>query len=867
MPKMIVIDGNSLFFRAYYATAYGGQELMRNKDGVPTNAIFAFSNMINKILQEVKDGDSIMVAFDTGKHTFRHEALETYKANRKPQPQELITQLPLARQFLKAMNIFQFEEEGFEGDDIAGTVAKLAEKEGYDVFIYTSDRDFLQLIDDKIKINIIKKGLSDVSIMDEAKVKEEFGFAPIQIIDYKGLRGDSSDNLPGIPGVGEKTAVRLIQEYGSFDKIVEASASLKGKVYENIIKNENLGKLCRDLAIIKTDISLPFDIKDTKYEGYYFKNIDEFCKKYDLKTFINKVNNKWKINDEDIKEISFETVNSFSSIEIKNDIGVALDFYDDIHYFSSQIKGIAISNDNKNYYIGFENAIKDEKLKQILEDKTIRKYTFDYKKIKVCLNKYDIHIENNYFDLLIASYLLDSSVKNDLESILKLYSISLKGKQDDEISLFNENDELDTINKAFYPLKLKGKVEAELVKINALDLFKNLEMPLVDTLSDMEIEGFPLHKEVLDEYGLEFNKKLDSIKKEIYIYAGEEFNISSPKQLGEILFNKLKLPNLKSNSTSYEALKDIEKYHPIINKILEYRKYFKLITTYIEGLKPHIQKDGKIHATFNQALTQTGRLSSSNPNLQNISVRDNEGKMIRKAFYYDDENYEILSLDYSQIELRVLASLSKSETLKEIFNENKDIHSETAKKIFHLDGEPSEEQRRKAKTVNFGIIYGISDWGLAEQLHITYKEAKEIIDSFYNSFPEIKSFFKTLVEEALKNGYAQTILGRRRYLSELHDSNYQVREFAKRAAMNAPIQGTAADLIKEAMNKVNKELKDNKYDSKMVLQIHDELIFKVNKKEKEKVYKLVKDIMEKALTLDVPLKVDGGFGKDWYSVK
>lgn len=865
MPKMIIIDGNSLFFRAYYATAYGNQELMRNKDGIPTNALFAFSNMINKIISSLHEDDNIMVAFDTGKHTFRHEALKTYKANRKAQPEELIVQLPLARDFLKAMNIFQFEEEGYEGDDIAGSVANKAQKEGYDVYIYTSDRDFLQLIDKNIKINIIKKGLSDVEVVDEEKMKEIYGFKPKQIIDYKGLRGDSSDNLPGIPGIGEKTAIKLIQEYHDFDNIVEHAKNLKGKVYENILKNQELGKLCRDLAIIRVDLSLPFEIKDTKYEGYYYDKVYDFCKKYDLKTFLNKVNGKWKITNNDLKAIEYENVKTFEGINLGNDIGIALDYKDEIHYYTSEIYGIAISTLTRCFYINFEDAKTDNALLNLLKNPMIRKYSFDFKKIIVCLHKFGIQINNNYFDLLIASYLIDSSIKNDLSSVLNLYSISINETQ--EVSLFEQNAPLDAINKAFYSLKLKGKVEAELVKIGALDLFLNLEMPLITTLSDMEIEGFPLHKEVLDEFGEEFKKKLEIIKNEIYIYAGEEFNISSPKQLAHILYEKLSLPNQKKNSTSYEALKDIEKYHPIIERILEYRKYFKLITTYIDGLKQHIQRDGKIHATFNQAMTQTGRLSSSNPNLQNISIRDNEGKMIRKAFYYDDPNYEILSLDYSQIELRILAYLSNSETLKQIFLHNEDIHTETAKKIFHLTGEPNEEQRRKAKTVNFGIIYGISDWGLAEQLQISYKEAKTIIDNFYQSFPEIKTFFASLVEKALKDGYASTLLGRRRYLDELHDSNYQTREFAKRAAMNAPIQGSAADLIKVAMNRVDKLLKDNNFDSKMVLQIHDELILKVNINEKDKVYNLVEDIMENALKIDIPLKVEGGFGKDWYSVK
>ncbi|MGM9873493.1 MAG: DNA polymerase I [Bacilli bacterium] len=865
MNKMIVIDGNSLLFRAYYATAFNQDDIMRNKDGVPTNAIFAFSNMINRILSEIDKGDYIMVAFDTGKHTFRHEALETYKANRKPVPQELITQFPIAREYLRAMNIFQFEQEGFEGDDIAGTVARQAEKQGLDVYIYTSDRDFLQLVDDKIKVKIIKKGLSDVMTMTPSLVKETYGFEPKQIIDYKGLRGDSSDNLPGIPGVGEKTAIKLIQEYNNFDNIVENSKTLKGKVYESIVNNQDLGRLCRDLAIIKDDIDIPFIVEDTKYEGYKLKIISEFCQQYDLKQYMNKVSNKWRISDEYTKEIKYEIRDNFKNINLGEDIGINVELDDDSDYYSSNIIGVSISTKEKNYYIYYEDLLKDEYLLSVLKSDKVRKYSFDYKKNKVSLHTHGVELNNNYFDLLIACYLLNSSIKNDIFSILKLFEIDVK--ENNENSLFtNANPYLSSIISS-YSLSLERLVKTELVKINALDLYQNLELPLVDTLVDMEIEGFPLNKNVLQEYGDTYKVKLEELKNKIYELAGEEFNISSPKQLANILFEKLGLPQNKKMSTSVEILNELRKYHPIIDNILEYRKYFKLNSTYVEGLIPHIKSDGKIHCSFNQALTQTGRLSSSNPNLQNISIRDEEGKMIRKAFFYEDENYEILSLDYSQIELRVLAALANSKSLKDVFIEGKDIHTETAKKIFHLTEEPTSEQRRKAKTVNFGIIYGISDWGLSEQLQISIYEARQIINSFYESFPEIKQFFQSMVDEALKFGYSQTLLGRRRYLNELHDSNYQTREFAKRAAMNAPIQGTAADLIKLAMNKCAKILKENNYDSKMVLQIHDELIFKVNKKEKDIVYKTIKETMEGALNISIPLEVDGGFGKDWYSAK
>ena len=865
MSKIVIIDGNSLLFRAYFATAYPGVEIMRSQDGTPTNAIFAFSNMINKILSSLKEGESIFVAFDAGKHNFRHDQLETYKANRKPAPEDLVKQFPIVREFLKALNIYQFEEVGFEGDDIAGTVARLAEKEGYNVNLYTSDRDFLQLVTDKIHVNIIRKGLSDVVEMTPELVKETFGFEPLKIIDYKGLRGDSSDNLPGIPGVGEKTAVKLIEEYGDFDNIIAHADEIKGKLGETIKANQEMGRISRDLAIIQTDIELPFDIKDTEYQGYDFQTINEFCQKYGLKQFINKIQPKWKRKDLSSIEITVDTVSSLKGFAISKDIGIALDYEDD-NYTLGLIYGVAFSINDKNYYISIDDLKNDSSALEILANKDIRKYCYDYKAIKVALDKNGIKINGIYFDLLIASYLVDSSLKNNPEIVMNIYGVDL-GNDDEEVSLFSKEKPQFTAKMAFFARKLKDKVFSELEKIDAVKLYETLELPLIDTLADMEIEGFPLDGKKLDEFGDVYKEKEEKLAEEIYEMAGEKFNLASPKQIGDVLFNKMGLSSNRKLSTSVENLKDIADEHPIVNKILEYRKYFKLVSTYVEGLKAHIHSDGKIHAKFNQALTTTGRLSSSEPNLQNISVRDEEGKQIRKAFYYPEDDIEILSLDYSQIELRVLASLSGCKALQEIFLSGEDIHAATAKKVFKLQGEPTSLERRKAKTVNFGIVYGISDWGLAEQLEISPKEAKSIITSFYQTFPEISTFFQKIIDDATKNGYVTTLLGRRRYLREIHDSNYQVREFAKRAAMNAPIQGTAADLIKLAMISTAKALRDGGFKSKIVLQIHDELIVKVYKEEKEAVYNLVKSVMENAMKLDVPLEVDGGFGKDWYDAK
>lgn len=865
MPKITIIDGNSLLFRAYFATAYPGVEIMRTQDGTPTNAIFAFSNMINKILSTLKKDEGLMVAFDAGKDTFRKEQLESYKANRKPTPEDLVRQFPMARDFLKALGIFQFEQHGYEGDDIAGTVAKLAEKEGYQVTIYTSDRDFLQLVDNNITVNIIRKGMSDIVAMTPEVVKETFGFEPLQIIDYKGLRGDASDNLPGIKGVGEKTAVKLIEEYGSFDNIIAHASEIKGKLGEAIIAGQDTGRLSRNLAIIKTDVPLPFGINETIYQGYDFTSVSEYCQRYELKQFMSKIVQKWKKVELEQTEINVKTVNSLKELGEIKEIGLALDYAND-NYSVGSLYGLAIACDKGNYYITYDDFKNDQVTLDILKNPDIKKYCYDYKAIKVALAKNNIAIAGLYFDLLVASYLVDSSLKNDVEVVMNIYGIDLSNNGE-MLSLLSNEDSQKTGKIAFFSWKLCSRVTEELKKTESLKLYQELETPLTDTLADMEIEGFPIDVKVLDEFGDEYKKKAKELEEEIYALAGEKFNIASPKQIGDILFNKLGLYANKKLSTSVDSLKEIANEHPIVNKILEYRKYFKLITTYVEGLKKHIYPDGKIYAKFNQALTTTGRLSSSEPNLQNISVRDEEGKLIRKAFYYPDENYEILSLDYSQIELRVLAALSNCQGLKDVFLSNEDIHSATAKKIFNLQGEPTPLQRRKAKTVNFGVVYGISDWGLAEQLEIGPKEAREIINSFYSSFPEVATFFQHIVADATRDGYVSTLLGRRRYLRELHDANYNVRESAKRAAMNAPVQGTAADLIKYAMNKVHQALLDNKLETRMICQIHDELIFRVPKKEKETAYKLIKDIMENALLIDVPLEVDGGFGRDWYSAK
>ena len=864
MNKAYIIDGNSLLFRAYFATAYGGNEIMRTKDGTPTNAIFSFSNMLNKVLQGLKEGDALFVGFDTGKATFRHKEDETYKANRKPAPEELKVQMPIARELLKALDIFTFEKEGYEADDLCGTVSKMLAKDNYEVIVYTSDRDFLQLIDKHVSVHILKTGMSNIVVMNEETMPELYGFKPLQIIDYKGLRGDSSDNLPGIPGVGDKTAVKLIQEYGSFEAIVEAAKSMNSKVGQSIVENAELGRHCYEMAKILTDVELPFSSKDLVYEGYNFENVRAFCNKYELKQFLNRIPEKLKKVDGN-ENVEFEEITFLPETKDVEEISVALDI-DPGNYNDAMVYGMAVLLKDKIYYIREENFKNNGFLLDILKDPNIKKYCYDYKAIKVALHHKDIEVEGLYFDSLLAAYLLDSTLVNNVDSIMHYFGGNISSSKDESMSLFDNSDPERTAKLAFYNHKFANKALSDLDALECLNLYKEVEVPLASVLADMEIEGFPLDIEVLEKMGDNFKVNLDNIRQRIYEMAGQEFNIDSPKQVGEILYEKLGLPSQKKNSTSVDALKLLVDKHPIVSEILLYRKYAKLISTYVTGLSSHIYPDGKIHAMFNQALTQTGRLSSSEPNLQNISVRDEEGKLIRKAFYYKDDNLSILSLDYSQIELRILASLSNCKKLQEVFESGQDIHTATAANVFKVEN-PTPDLRRRAKAVNFGIIYGISDWGLSEQIGVSVKEAKSIISSFYEAYPEIGQYFQGITNEVTKNGYVTTLLGRRRYLREVHDANYQVREFARRAAMNAPIQGTAADLIKIAMIKVDRALKEKKLKTKLILQIHDELLFKVPNEEKEIVYTLVKDIMEHAMDLPTKLEVDGGFGHTWYDAK
>lgn len=865
MKKLVVIDGNSLLFRAYYATYYGEGPIMSTKDGTPTNAIFAFSNMLTKIISSLKDGDSIFVGFDADSHTFRKEEYKEYKANRKPCPPELVSQFPISRELCKVLGVLCYEEHGIEADDICGTIAKDASKNGYQVTVYTSDKDYLQLIDEHISVSLLKKGLSDMNLVTNANMKEQFGFSPKQIIDYKGLRGDSSDNLPGIPSVGDVTAVKLINQYGSLEKIFEAAPTQKGKVWENIVKYEEQGRKCYELATILTDAKLPFSLDDLIYKGYSFEELASFSTKYELKQLLGRMPANWKNSSKQIQQdATFTKVSSFEEIDISSKIGLALDM-DYSSYHDGEVYGVALASENNVYYESIEDFLKDKKAKEILENASIEKDVFDGKANIYALHSLGVELKNVANDILLASYLFDSSINSNPEIVFSSFGVDV-GESEEEASLFSRGKEKMTMKMAYYSLLLEERYIKNLRSVDAYSLYTDIEMPLSKILAKMEIEGFPLHKEALDKFKISFEEKKKMSAKKIYEYAGKEFNINSSKQVADILYNELKLPNLKKDSTSVEALSEIKNAHPIVAEILNYRKYAKLLSTYIDGFVPYIKEDKRIHSYFNQALTSTGRLSSSSPNFQNISARDEEGRQIREAFYYDDPNIVLLSLDYHQIELRILAALSKCPAYIDVFNSNRDVHSETAKKIFHVE-EATSSLRRKAKAINFAIIYGTTVFGLSQQIGSSFDEAKKVIASFYETYPEVGEYLNQIIHDAETKGYVTTMFGRRRYLREINDPSFIKREAARRAALNAPVQGSAADLIKIAMVKVDSFLTENKLKTKMVLQIHDELIFAVPKDELDFVKDKLENIMSNAVSLPVKLTVEAGIGHTWYDAK
>lgn len=845
MKKVVLVDGNNLMFRSYFATLYSGSTL-RNKKGFPTNAIYGFVNMINKIISEEKPM-YMAVAFDIGK-TFRHEKYDYYKGKRDNTPDELKEQFPIAKQILTAMNIKYFELQGYEADDIIGTFSKKCEQDDdFKALIVSSDKDLLQLITDQTEVKLLKT--KDYIRMDYKAFYDTYGIEPIKMIDLKALMGDASDNIPGVKGIGEKTALKLLTTYGSLSSIYEHIDEIKGSVKDKLIQDKDNAYMSYNIATIYKDVPLNVELEEL---AYIPKNKNELYKIYNELEFyslIKESNNKEE-NSNNIENINY--INK-SKQEINDDIISLYIDLDNNNYHNANILGFAIYNNSVSSYIPYT---KDTDLSFL--NKKI--YTYDYKRLYVSLKKNNLTIPTCLFDTMIGAYLVNYNIKDDISYLAKQMGYEIDNSS-------KENSEID---KAKFVYDTYNTLMDMMQKENVMTLYNDIEFPLVTVLAKMEMNGIKVKKEVLFEMKDEILKRIEEVSQIIYNMAGVEFNISSPKQLGDILFEKLGLPHAKKNKTGYSTdISVLEKLrdYPIVEYIIEYRTLYKLYTTYIEGILNSISSDGKIHTIYTQTVARTGRLSSIEPNLQNIPIRYELGRLIRKAFVPLD-NSILMSCDYSQIELRVFAHLSKVPELVMAFVNDMDIHTKTAMDIFRVkEEEVTKDMRRKAKAVNFGILYGISSYGLSEDLNIKPKEAKEFINKYFETYPGVKEYMDKEIEEAKKNGYVKTIMNRKRIIEELHSTNHVVRSMGERMALNTPIQGSSADILKMAMIKIDKYFEDNNIKSTMLLQVHDELIFNVIKEEEEEVRKIVSNIMENIIKLDVPLKVSIEEGNNWYEAK
>lgn len=859
MNKVILVDGNNLLFRSYYATAYSGN-FMKNSKGFPTNALYGFINMINKIINDERP-EYMLVAFDKGK-TFRHDKYEDYKAGRIEMPNELKQQFPVAKVILTNLGIKWFEIDNYEADDIVGTLAKMIdEREDYKGLIVSSDKDLLQLITDKVTMKMLKT--KDYVMMTKETFFETYGLTPEKMIDIKALQGDSSDNIPGVKGIGEKTALKLLQDYGSLEGVYDNVAYIKGAVATKLINGRDKAFESKDLVTTYKEVPLGFTLEDTKLEK---GNLEALKKNYEDLEFYSFLKNmkvskpKEKIEVRDLKNIDdVDNMNAPISFYIETNKS---------NYHVADVLAMGIYDGTNAYYV------KKEQIKNVIDKiNNKEKYTYDLKKHYVILKKHDVTLENVSFDSSIAAYLLNYNVKDDIAYLanqfgydIPFFEIITKSKKVDEDTLKNL-----VIEKAKFIYDTKKELEEEMEKEDCVYLFKEIEMPLSIVLGDMEYQGIRVDKKVLGDMNTELDERIKEISEKIYELAGEKFNISSPKQLGEILFVKLQVGKGKKTRSGYSTDKAIlEKYsdrHPIIPLVLEHRMLTKLQSTYIIGLEGNILEDGKIHTIYTQTLTRTGRLSSIEPNLQNIPVRTTYGKLIRKAFI-PEENCILLSSDYSQIELRVFAHFSKVTNWIEAFKNDMDIHTRTAMDIFGVEEKDvTSLMRRQAKAVNFGILYGISSFGLSEDLKISVKEAKAFIDKYFETYSGTKVYMDSVVKEAYEKGYVSTIMNRKRRIDELNNTNYMIRQQGERMALNTPIQGSSADILKKAMIDIYKEFKEKNIRSKMILQVHDELIFNVLKEEEKIVSEIVDRCMDNAYKLDVPLKVDIETGINWYDAK
>ena len=880
--KLLLIDGNSVSFRAFFAM-HNVLDKFVNGEGIHTNALYAFNNMLEIILKDEKPTHAL-VAFDAGKTTFRTKMFDEYKGTRAKTPQELMEQLPLIQEMLNYRGIKTYELPDYEADDIIGTMSHKAEKDGMDVTIITGDRDLTQLATDKVTVKVNVKGVTETESYTPEHVQEKLGITPNQIIDMKGLMGDNSDHYPGVEKVGEKTAIKLINEYGSVEGIYDHVDEMKkSKLKEHLINDKDKAFLSKKLATIDLDAPVEIKLGDLEYHGDDEEQLMQFYQKMNFKTFLNRMDVPQETTAEDLADIAVKTLDDKAIETIVSDSKAHTLIVEGFgeNYHTAPIIGILIS-DGKDFYGTTDFAIlENESLKNWLADKTKEKYLFDNKRTIALLHRYGCDLAGISFDMLLVSYLLDSNDnKQDIGLVAKNYNVNLpteeefygkgvkKAVPEDEKLLLNF-----LAQKAQVIDNLKDQMLKELKDNDQDSLYDEIELPLSIVLAEMEIKGITVEVSKLKEMENSFATRLAEIEKTIYEEAGKEFNINSPKQLGVVLFEDLKLPVIKKTKTGYstsvDVLEKLKDKSPVVQKVLDYRQISKIQSTYVVGLQKFVQPDNKIHTIYLQTLTQTGRLSSIEPNLQNIPIRIDEGKQIRKAFVPQHKDWEIFSADYSQVELRVLAHISGDEHMQEAFNEDYDIHAHTAMRIFGLNStdEVTPNMRRQAKATNFGIVYGISDYGLSQNIGISRKQAASFIESYFEQYPGVKKYMDDIVKYARENGYVETIMHRRRYLPDIHSKNFNVRNFAQRTAMNTPIQGSAADIIKVAMINMQKMLNKENLQANLLLQVHDEMIFEAPASEIATLEKLVPSVMDSAVKLDVPLKVETAHGKTWYEAK
>lgn len=853
MKKIILVDGNNLMFRSYFATLHSGIT-MTNQEGFPTNALYGFVNMMNKIINEEKP-EYIMVAFDIGK-TFRHEKYDYYKGKRDDTPQDLKRQFPIAKKILTAMGIKYYECAGYEADDIIGTFAKkIDEEEEYIGTIISSDKDLLQLISNDIEVKLLKQ--KDYIRMNKEVFFNTYGLEPIKMIDLKSLMGDASDNIPGVKGIGEKTAIKLLQQYGSLDGVYKNIDLIKGATKTKLINDKDFAYMSYDIATIYKEVPIDTDFNNIKYIKEYTDELINIYHDLGFHSLLKKIPSSKEINIKEYIEIT-----DVNEIKLNADIAINVELDND-NYHQASIINISLYNETTKIYISKENLTNTDFLKGI------NIYTYNYKKLYAIFKRNNLYIPHCTFDTMLAAYLLNYPVKDDITSLSNTLNYNIPTLPKD-IDYSSKEYQLTCIEKSKFIYDTMNKLSDKLIANNQIELYNNIELPLTTVLAKMELNGIRVDKTILEQMKEDIKIKIELISKDIYVLVGHEFNISSPKQLGTILFEELKLPYAKKNKTGYvtdaNTLGKLIEY-PIVKLILEYRLLNKLYTTYLEGILSSVMSDGKIHTIYTQALTRTGRLSSIEPNLQNIPIRNEFGRLIRKAFI-PEENSLIMSSDYSQIELRIFAHLSKTKELIDAFNNKQDIHTKTAMDIFKVESSAvTKNMRRQAKAVNFGILYGISPYGLAEDIGISPKEAKIFIETYFETYPGIKEYMNKEIALAHQNGYVKTIMNRQRTIEELKSSNYLQRSMGERMALNTPIQGSGADILKKAMVEIDKTFTQENLKSTMLLQVHDELIFNVVLEEKEQVQNIVKNIMESTITLDVPLEVDISFGTNWYDAK